>query len=175
MVKWEELDHSANIVPAFPCNINRGIMDNVGNPIDLPARKYVDDAIMLSPNADHMKWVLAAMIELIFVVMGEPEEEVCQCPLAMDKWMDLVISPRQTVLGLIIDTNRLTISIPLKYRTEVLELLDSTWHLHRSRFKVPEAQKLTGKLARLAEGANWLFHLLSHLYSLIAYALSENK
>ena len=31
------------------------------------------------------------------------------------------------------------------------------------------------KLARLAEGANWVFHLLSHLYSSIAYALAENK
>jgi hypothetical protein len=40
---------------------------------------------------------------------------------------------------------------------------------------VSEAQKLTGKLARLAKGANWVFHLLSHLYSSISYALSINK
>ena len=83
--------------------------------------------------------------------------------------------PTPNVLGLIIDTNRMTVSIPLKYRTEVLALLESTWHQYRRRFKVSEAQKLTGKLARLAEGANWVFHLLSHLYSSIAYALSENK
>ncbi len=38
-----------------------------------------------------------------------------------------------------------------------------------------EAQKLTGKLAHLAKGANWVFHLLPHLYSSIAYALSKNK
>ncbi len=38
-----------------------------------------------------------------------------------------------------------------------------------------EAQKHTGKLARLAKGANWVFHLLSHLYLPIAYALSKNK
>jgi hypothetical protein len=40
---------------------------------------------------------------------------------------------------------------------------------------VSEAQKLTEKLARLAEEANWVFHLLSHLYLSIAYALSKNK
>jgi hypothetical protein len=40
---------------------------------------------------------------------------------------------------------------------------------------VSEAQHLTGKLAHLAEGANWVFHLLSHLYLSIAYALSKNK
>jgi hypothetical protein len=31
------------------------------------------------------------------------------------------------------------------------------------------------KLGNLAEGANWVFHLLTHLYAYIAYALSENK
>jgi hypothetical protein len=38
-----------------------------------------------------------------------------------------------------------------------------------------EAQELTGKLGHLAEGANWVFHLLTNLYASIAYALSENK
>jgi hypothetical protein len=40
---------------------------------------------------------------------------------------------------------------------------------------VSDAQKLTGKLACLIKGANWVFHLPSHLYSPIAYAISENK
>jgi hypothetical protein len=30
---------------------------------------------------------------------------------------------------------------------------------------VKEAQELTGKLGHLAEGANWVFHLLTHLYA----------
>jgi hypothetical protein len=32
-----------------------------------------------------------------------------------------------------------------------------------------------GKLARIAKGANWVFHQISHLYLSIAYALSKNK
>ncbi len=79
------------------------------------------------------------------------------------------------ILGLIIDTNRMMVSIPEKYRQEVLKLLETTWHSNRRHFKVSEAQKLTRKLARLAEGANWVFHLLSHLYLSIAHALSNNK
>jgi hypothetical protein len=51
----------------------------------------------------------------------------------------------------------------------------STWHPNQCHFKVSEAQKLMGNLAHLVEGANWVFHLLSHLYLSIAYALSENK
>ncbi len=43
------------------------------------------------------------------------------------------------------------------------------------KFYVKEAQELTGKLGHLAEGATWVFHLLTHLYASIAYALSENR
>ncbi len=38
-----------------------------------------------------------------------------------------------------------------------------------------EAQKLTGKLARLTKGSNWVFHMFSLLFLSIAYALSKNK
>jgi hypothetical protein len=54
------------------------------------------------------------MMEAIFVVMGEPNIAVRQCLLAMDKWLELVIGPKQTMLGLTIDTSRLTVAIPEK-------------------------------------------------------------
>jgi hypothetical protein len=44
------------------------------------------------------------MIKAIFVVMGETDVAVRQCPLAMDKWLELVIGPKQTMLGLTINT-----------------------------------------------------------------------
>jgi hypothetical protein len=62
------------------------------------------------------------------------------------------------MLGLIIDTNNLTVGIPQDYVAEVFDLLNTTWHSHRRRFTVGEAHKLTGKLGHLAEGANWVFH-----------------
>jgi hypothetical protein len=40
---------------------------------------------------------------------------------------------------------------------------------------VKETQELTGKLGHLPKGINWVFHLLTHLYASIAYALSKNK
>jgi hypothetical protein len=86
---------------------------------------------MLATSIEQMKMVLGAMIEAIFTVMGKPNDSVRQCPLAMDKWNELVISPKQIGLGLIIDTNRLTVTLPLKYLKEVRDLLDSTWHPNR--------------------------------------------
>jgi hypothetical protein len=72
MLKWEEIDPSAELTPAFSCTINCGIMDDARNQIDLPARIYVNNALMLAIDVDHMKMVLVAMIKAIFVVMGNP-------------------------------------------------------------------------------------------------------
>jgi hypothetical protein len=47
---------------------------------------------------------------------------------SMDKWLKLELGPKQTMLELIIDTNRLTVAISDKYVQEVLDLLNSTWH-----------------------------------------------
>jgi hypothetical protein len=89
--------------------------------------------------------------------------------------VDLVVSSKQRMLGIVIDTHKLTVGIPTDYLVEVLDLLNTTWHSHRRHFTIRDAQKLTGKLGHLAEGANSVFHLLTHLYASIAYALSENK
>jgi hypothetical protein len=112
MLKWEEIDPSGKLTPAFSCTINRGIIDDARNQIDLPASIYVNDALMLALDVDHMNMVLAAMIEAIFVAMGEPNVAVRQCPLAMDKWLELAIGQKQTMLGLTIDTNGFTVTIP---------------------------------------------------------------
>jgi hypothetical protein len=122
-----------------------------------------------------MEQVLAALIKAIFVVMGTPDTSVRQCSLAMDKWGKIQVAPIQTMLGLVIDTNRMTVSVPNDYIQSVCLLIDSTWHTHRQQFMVKEDQELTGKLGHIPEGANWVFHLLTHLYASIAYALSEDK
>jgi hypothetical protein len=108
-----------------------------------------------------MEQVLAALIKAIFAVMGTPDTSVCQCSLAMDKWDKLHVAPIQTMLGLIINTNRMTVSVPDDYIQSVCLLIDSTWHTHCQQFTVKDAQELTGKLGHLAEGANWVFHLLT--------------
>jgi hypothetical protein len=128
MLKWEEIDPSAKLTPAFSCTINCVTIDDAGNRIYLPTRTCVDNALMLAHDFDHMKMVLAATIKAIFVIIGKPNATVRQCPLAMYKWLELVIGPKWPMLELIINTNRLTIAIPAKYLQEVLDLLNSTWH-----------------------------------------------
>ncbi len=119
--------------------------------------------------------VLAVMIESIFVVMCESDIPLRQCPLAMDKWLQLVVCPVQTMIGLVINTNKLTMAIPPQYVAEVRELLDTTWHVGRKSFTVNKAQKLTGRLGHLAEGAPWSHCLMTQMYASIAKALASSK
>jgi hypothetical protein len=120
----------------------------------------VDDALLLGHSKWQIMMKLAALIKAIFVVMGKPDTIVRQCPLAMDKWEELVVGPVQTMLGLVIDSYQLTVGIPSNYVNKVLLLLNNTWHWGRKQFTVSEVQKLTGKLGHLTQGATWIFHLL---------------
>ncbi len=86
-----------------------------------------------------------------------------------------MISSVQTVLGLIVDTNRLTVAITKEYRDQVSELITLHWPISRRIFKVTNIQKLVGKLARLGEGAPWIYKIMSHIYTSLAFALRQNK
>ncbi len=86
---------------------------------------------MLATSKENMEQVLAALIEAIFAIMGAPDTSVCQCSLAIDKWEKLHVAPIQTMLELIINTNRMTISVPDDYIQSVCVLIDSTWHTHQ--------------------------------------------
>jgi hypothetical protein len=126
MISWVPLDPAPDLARAIPCSINTGVLDNQGNRVLLPERIYVKDALMLAISKENMEQVLAALIKAIVVIMGVPDISVCQCSLAMDKWEKLHITPIQTMLGLLIDTNRMIISIPDDYIPRVCLLIKST-------------------------------------------------
>ena len=81
MISWAKYDPNAKINPALPCLMNKGTLDDQGNRAKLPARIYVDDALMLAlsklGSKCNMKLVLAALIKAIFVIMGKPDTAVC--------------------------------------------------------------------------------------------------
>jgi hypothetical protein len=112
MVSWAILDPAPDLARAIPCLINTGVLDDLGNRIPLPARIYVDNALTLVISKENMEQVLAALIEAIFVIIGAPDTSVCQCSLAMDKWEKLYVAPIHTMLGFLIDTNRIIVSVP---------------------------------------------------------------
>ena len=75
-----------------------------------------------------MTMALAALIKAIFIVMGKPNTAIRQCLLALDKWVEMVVGPVQTMLGLDLDTNQLIVAIPSSYVSDVRDLINTTWH-----------------------------------------------
>ena len=62
---------------------------------------------------------LAATIEAIFTVCGIPDINVRQCPLSLKKQLKLILGWRQTILGLVVDSNRLTVGSSDEYLKQV--------------------------------------------------------
>ncbi len=78
------------------------------------------------------------------------------------------------MLGLVVDTTKMTVGITPEYLQQIRDLL-SNWDSNKRFFKVGNMQKLVGKLARLGKDAPWIFKLMSHLYTSLAYAMKSNK
>jgi hypothetical protein len=55
MISWAKHDPTTKITPASPCSMNKGTLEAHGNRAKLPARIYVDDALMLALSRFHMK------------------------------------------------------------------------------------------------------------------------
>ena len=135
----------------------------------------MDDIMTASARKEWILKLLAAIIEAIFVVCGRPDIAVRQCPLSLEKWSELIVGPIQTILGLIVNSNEMTVRMSDEYLNEVRELITEKWNCKRKFFRVNDMQKLVGKLARLGEAAPWVYKLMSHLYTSLASALKSNK
>ena len=176
MIEWKtDCPTDITFTRAKACPINPGIINSDGTMKPLRAKIYVDDALMAAMGIEFMKRLLAAVIEAIFVVMGEPDESVRQNHLAMNKWRETVISPQDIMLGIQVKTRALAVAVTTDYRHETLALITTAWHPRRRTFTAQQAQELVGKLGRLSSGAHWVFHIMSHIYTSIAYALRSNR
>ncbi len=172
-ITWDE-PSGVPIVQATACEINTGVLTPSGEIEEPKGNIYVDDILSAGVARKYIENLMAATFEAIFEVCGQPKIEVRQCPLSLKKWWETIIGPRQTVLGLMVDTNAMTVGLPKQYRDKVRGLLEK-WPKERRFFRCPDMQKLIGKIARLGEGAPWIFKIMSHLYTSLAFALQSNK
>jgi len=139
MLKWkgEVLMSIDDFVKAMACSLNPGLPD-----LDefLEAYIYVDDILGSAVGKFNILRLLAATIKAIFVVCGRANIEVRQCSFSLQKWLELVVGSIQTVLGLTVDTNRLTVAITKEYQDQVSELITMHWPISCRIFKVHQKQ-----------------------------------
>jgi len=174
-LNWDESPAAPNLVKAVRCKLNKGVL-NDDSSLSLPsAEVYVDDIMAAAVHKEWILKLLAAIIESIFVVCCRPDIAVRQCPLLLEKWGKLIVGPRQIILGLVVDTDEMTVRMSDEYLSKVWVLITEKWNCKRKFFCINDMQKLVGKLARLGEVAPWVYKLMSHLYTSLASALKMNK
>ena len=98
MINWEDIDPRVKLTRAVACAINQGVLYKKGVARPHPARIFVDNSLLLAVSRMLMMMAFAALIEAIFVVMGEPDTDIRQCPLAQDKWVEMVVGTVRQVL-----------------------------------------------------------------------------
>jgi hypothetical protein len=173
LLNWDE-NPSIELVQAFECELNQGVPNEHGDIYPLMSNIYVDNVLGASAFKESTKKLLAAIIESIFLVCSKSDVSVWECPLSLKKWHESIVSPRQIILGLVVDMNKMTVGITDTYLQQVRELLHN-WDSKKCMFKVCKMHKLLSKLARLGKGAPSIFKLMSHLYTSLAYALKNNQ
>jgi hypothetical protein len=124
LLKWDE-NPSVELVQAFKCELNQGVLNHYGDIYPLTANIYVEDIIGASALKESTKKLLAAIIESIFLVCGEPDVSIQECPLSLKEWHESIVGPRQIILGLVVDKNKMTVGITDAYLQQVCELLNN--------------------------------------------------
>ena len=173
MIEWDDDTHGP-FIQAKSCALCPGVLDENGIEKKRPARCYVDDALLAAIGRMRMLKLLAATIEAIFFVMGYPDISRRRCAFSLEKLEKLKVGPHQVLLGLFYDTIKFTKGTTLDYRLDLLAYIDKEWPSTRDSITAHDMQVLVGKLARLAKGARWVYHILSHFYDQIAIALASN-
>ena len=121
-----------------------------------------------------MHQALALGFEATFTIMGHPCPSLCPVAVNLDKLEELVVSPSQILLGLLVNTREMTVSISDEFCRETLALLTTTWHHRRQSFTVKKLELLVGKLGCIAQAYRPFYFFMSHLYSSLAFALHKN-
>ena len=176
---WGEhlgLGSGTRFVRAHETELYKGVIGVNGVPEDTPHNMFVDDDVYADVfDKSRIERAVAAGIEAVFIVLGKPDISRRQDPISWDKLFEMIINYANKILGLVINTRKMTIQTPCEFIDKVAKLIKSTWNPRRLSFAVKEIETLTGQLGHIANSAPWLKHLLSHLYTSIAFALKSNQ
>lgn len=178
LLNWEDFE-TPNPPPgtlqrSAMCSKITGVVDSQGRFLQPKPGIFVDDALPVSIRK-YIRRLLAALIEAIFNILGEPDIAVRRSPLSMEKWIGHRVSWQSTLIGFKWNTRALTMGIPEEYLDTVRSLIHQKGWAYRKAFTVPEISKLIGKFGHIAQAVPWVYHLISHLYASVSYALTKNR
>lgn len=160
-------------VKARKCSTNKGVLTEAGTPVNTPINTFVDDALMAEIRS-RIRQAMAASIESLFMILGEPDERKRRIALSLDKFFDAICGPEKVQLGLQFDTRAMVVKLTETMREKMLAEIKN-WHDSRKAFTALQAARLVGTLQYMASISQWAKFLYSSLSHSVIYALSKNK
>jgi hypothetical protein len=128
-LRWSDtsspLGSTTTIVRAQPCTRHKGVFDSTGRRIPTKHNIYVDDNLLAEVKA-YMHQALVLGFKATFTIMGHPCPSARPVPINLDKLKELMVSLLQILLGLLVNTREMTISISDVFCREVFALLTAT-------------------------------------------------
>ena len=136
----------------------------------------MDDIVLAEVNSvPRVEQAIAASIESIFAILGNPCPEARQDPVSWDKLFDMVIGFCNKILGVVINTQTMTVRTPENYVQDTVSLMTTTWHAKRRSFTISEIEQLTGCLGHIAQTSPWLRFIMSEVYTSIRHCLKLSR
>jgi hypothetical protein len=136
-----------------------------------PHYTYVDDTLMVDTGG-RIPHAIVASIDSCFTILGTRDDTLRPCPLSDEKFDLLECSPRRRQLGIIIDTNKMIISIPPEKIAKLQHLLQP-YHTHRERFNILKMAELLGNLDHIGANLPWFRHVYINIRKTFNHCLRD--
>ena len=96
--------------------MNSGVLDEFGEPVPTPHHYFVDDGVYADVAIRaRLEQTIAAGIESIYLLLGEPDLSKRQNSCELDKLYDMMVSYSNKVLGHILNTRTMEVMTPPLY------------------------------------------------------------
>lgn len=167
---------TAPFVPAKADTTHKGVRREDGTDDNTRQDTFVDDIVMAELfDVERVEQAVAASIEAIFIILGDPCQSARQDPVSWDKLFDMLINFCNKILGVLINTRAMTVRVPPEFVGSTVALLSRHWHKARNLFTLPDIEELTGRLGHIAGTSPWLKFLMSEVYTSIRACLKLSQ
>ena len=116
-LQWgKRLGKRTEFAQAHASEIYKGVKSKNGTPENTPHHLFVDEDVYAEVfDKPRVLQAAAAGIESVFTLLGESELSHRLDPIAWDKFLEMVINYTNKILGLMIDTRKMTVSTPPEF------------------------------------------------------------
>jgi hypothetical protein len=140
---------------------------------------YVDDgqSAVLANDPTAIHTLITSSVEAAYILLGYPgpiQQPTIPATMSWDKMVDRPIRPSRECLGLVIDTDKMEVTIPVRRLNRLDKCIRRNWNHKRKQFTARGAAQLIGNLLSCLQGCQWMKMATFHLQSALRKALRNN-